>query len=272
MALALELHNVFGSFAFQSGKKDGPKKSLLDFVALLARRFPETSQAASPSSCRGSLAALEEKLRSNWTNMAQKLVWKPELEVISYESVEDNWRLCGVDWDKYRHGFSGCRGSWPGKRGYTCGLWNMFHMLAARAEDETAFSELQTVRSTVADFFQCTDCRDHFLAMPLAQENVTSRRAGQLWWWSTHNLVNERVRLLEEQNADGDPAYPKAQWPPAELCPDCRLPAAEASTPGPAAGARPLSLEESLTAQGWAVDHVAAFLDSYYGDGAGGTE
>merc|ERR1719188_524755 len=157
-----------------------------------------------------------------------------DLEVITPESVEDNWRLCGVDWDEYRHGF-----------------WNMFHMLAARAEDETAFSELQTVRSVVGDYFQCADCRAHFLAMPLPQENVTSRRTSQLWWWSTHNAVNERVRLIEEQSADGDPAYPKAQWPSAELCPDCRLPEGEAGLTlgrraGAAAGARAPSLEESL--------------------------
>jgi len=276
MALALMLHNVFASTAFEAGKEDGPKKALLDFVALLARRFPEPSRAAPPGSrCRGSLAALDQQLRSNWTNLAQNLSklqpWVPrtDLVVITPESLEDSWRLCGIDWNQYRHGFSGCRGSWPGKRGYTCGLWNMFHMLAARAGDETAFSELQTVRDTVAHYFQCADCRDHFLAMPLAQEDITSRRASQLWWWRTHNAVNERVRLLEEQSADGDPAYPKAQWPSAELCPDCRLPAGEA---GAAGGARAPSLQESLAAQGWAADRVGAFLDSYYGGAAGGAE
>ncbi|CAK0873567.1 unnamed protein product [Prorocentrum cordatum] len=106
--------------------------------------------------------------------------------------------------------------------------------------------------------------------MPLAQEDITSRRASQLWWWRTHNAVNERVRLLEDwQSADGDPAYPKAQWPSAELCPDCRLPAGEA---GAAGGARAPSLQESLAAQGWAADRVGAFLDSYYGGAAGGAE
>ena len=36
--------------------------------------------------------------------------------------------------------------------------------------------------------------------------------------------MNRRLEALEKSNGDGDPAFPKAQWPPAELCPLCRLP------------------------------------------------
>lgn len=36
--------------------------------------------------------------------------------------------------------------------------------------------------------------------------------------------VNRRLESLEKNSGDGDPAFPKLQWPPSELCPLCRLP------------------------------------------------
>jgi hypothetical protein len=36
--------------------------------------------------------------------------------------------------------------------------------------------------------------------------------------------VNRRLESLEKSSGEGDPAFPKRQWPPSELCPLCRLP------------------------------------------------
>ena len=36
--------------------------------------------------------------------------------------------------------------------------------------------------------------------------------------------VNRRLESIEKNSGDGDPASPKIQWPPSELCPLCRLP------------------------------------------------
>lgn len=36
--------------------------------------------------------------------------------------------------------------------------------------------------------------------------------------------VNRRLETEEKISGDGDPAFPKAQWPTLELCPLCRLP------------------------------------------------
>jgi len=37
--------------------------------------------------------------------------------------------------------------------------------------------------------------------------------------------VNRRLESLEKNSGEGDPGFPKHQWPPLELCPLCRLPA-----------------------------------------------
>ena len=36
--------------------------------------------------------------------------------------------------------------------------------------------------------------------------------------------VNRRLESVEKTSGEGDPAFPKMQWPPLELCPLCRLP------------------------------------------------
>ena len=36
--------------------------------------------------------------------------------------------------------------------------------------------------------------------------------------------VNRRQESVEKTSGEGDPAFPKMQWPPSELCPLCRLP------------------------------------------------
>ena len=36
--------------------------------------------------------------------------------------------------------------------------------------------------------------------------------------------VNGRLEKQEEEGKDGDPAFPKQQWPPSKLCPLCHLP------------------------------------------------
>ncbi len=37
--------------------------------------------------------------------------------------------------------------------------------------------------------------------------------------------MNRRLESLEKSSGEGDPGFPKRQWPPSELCPLCRLPA-----------------------------------------------
>jgi hypothetical protein len=44
------------------------------------------------------------------------------------------------------HRWHGCRGTWPNTRGYTCGLWSLFHSLAANAPADSDGAQARPVR------------------------------------------------------------------------------------------------------------------------------
>ncbi|EFJ32853.1 hypothetical protein SELMODRAFT_230635 [Selaginella moellendorffii] len=111
-----------------------------------------------------------------------------------------------------------CRGSKNYTRGYSCGLWLLFHALSVRVEDSESKTAIQTIRDFIASFFNCEDCRDHFLTMSTsAADSINSRRDLVLWFWRAHNQVNKRVGDAEAESKTGDPKFPKQQWPPKEL-------------------------------------------------------
>ena len=150
-----------------------------------------------------------------------------------------------------------CAGSAEGKRGYTCGLWNVFHALAARApavhdgsprrgvpldaatpRDTGGSAWFASVTGWIEHFFPCDECRSHFMTMAseaVGAEAVVTSRDAQLWAWKTHNRVNARLAEREargEATGSGDPAFPKTQWPDSAACPGCRAPAGAAGKNG----------------------------------------
>lgn len=145
-----------------------------------------------------------------------------------------------------------------GRRGYTCGLWQAFHALAAGHPDAAGGGKawLGGVAGYVRHFFQCSECAAHFTEMASGADAaaVTTRSDAVLWAWAAHNRVNARLASTEAATpGDGDPAHPKVQWPPQALCPACAAPA-----PGP--GGAPQ----------WNEDAVAAFLMDWYRPDEGG--
>lgn len=206
--------------------KNTTRSAFVGFVGLLAQRFP--ASASEVGTCRQSLHQLHSQLRNDWAGMTNEVSTlesmrsKTRLVMIDPDWLEGQWRLCDEDWSRFGEGWHQCRGTWPGKRGYTCGLWNMFHFLAAQTSDEMALRDLQIVRNAVVHFFDCTECRDHFMKIPVPEESIKTRRDAQLWWWNAHNVVNRRVGKLEQMYEDGDPGFPKAQWPSEAECPTCR--------------------------------------------------
>jgi thiol oxidase len=251
LAVALLLRDIFEHHAFEQEDHEVKKRSrsdrrrhirpqaksasttrgaFMDFVALLGKRFPETANDG--GRCRASMVELHDQLTNNWAGMTQEITTVDtmnkvkKLVQIDPDWLEQQWQLCGEDWSRFAEGWHQCKGTWPGKRGFTCGLWNLFHFLAADTDDSSALADLQTMRSTIAHFFDCQECRDHMLQIPVNEAAVKTRGDAQLWWWNAHNVVNRRVGKLEQQYDDGDPAFPKVQWPAAEQCPNCRrLPA-----------------------------------------------
>ncbi|XP_069719181.1 sulfhydryl oxidase 1 [Phaenicophaeus curvirostris] len=117
----------------------------------------------------------------------------------------------------------GCLGTEPHFRGYPCGLWTIFHLLTVQAaqsgpDTELPLEVLSTMRCYVRHFFGCRDCAQHFEAMAAeSMDRVASRREAVLWLWSHHNEVNARLAGGDTE----DPKFPKLQWPPPDLCPQC---------------------------------------------------
>ncbi|NP_989456.2 sulfhydryl oxidase 1 precursor [Gallus gallus] len=179
------------------------------YVATLAKYFPGRP------SVQTFLQSLDSWLR-NWT--------EPELPRSALKEAVKNKEDASpaavlptnVTW-------VGCRGSEPHFRGYPCGLWTIFHLLTVQAaqggpDEELPLEVLNTMRCYVKHFFGCQECAQHFEAMAAkSMDQVKSRREAVLWLWSHHNEVNARLAGGDTE----DPQFPKLQWPPPDMCPQC---------------------------------------------------
>ena len=170
-----------------------------------------------------------------------------------YGSADSDWAMC--------------KGSYPTTRGYTCGLWQLFHLLIAQSTDATAAGDLATVRGWIDGFFGCADCRTNFMAMSVdLASNVRTRDDAVLWLWQAHNSVN--LRLAQEQFGQTnlfkyDPAAPKVAWPSASDCPDCHrmCPAGMMSS---MVVANRDALVWQPTPMDWDVTAVVTWLNTFY--------
>lgn len=256
---------------------EGPIRALLDLLNLLSQRFPEqhiagdeaTGDAPMASTpCRDSLRRLSEQLSSNWTKLGQhmELLQGGEMFMIDPTELESRWRLCGTEWGEYSgRSWRSCRGTWPGKRGFTCGLWSLFHTVVARGDDTTALHDTNTIRAVIEHLFDCRECREHFLQLPWNESDSLTRRSAQLWWWNAHNLVNQRVQQLEQQFQDGDPGFPKVQWPPAAQCTACRASKDSSFLTRSRGDALLHRRAQDAPVPTWRLDEVVGFLDRFYG-------
>ena len=133
--------------------------------------------------------------------------------------------------------------------GYTCGLWELFHIMSVGVVEfndgvvlDDAYSFYMTeqvsdiLRNYIASFFGCEVCRMNFLQ---AYDNCALDRCNRLtatvgdlamwkqlplWLFETHNAVN--VRLMKEQaerdgHTTGLQDEVNAQWPFRLECPKC---------------------------------------------------
>ncbi|KAL0889423.1 hypothetical protein Bca101_013406 [Brassica carinata] len=139
----------------------------------------------------------------------------------SYEASDGkdtlgNFPICGKDMF--------CRGRRNDTRGFSCGLWVLFHSLSVRIEDGESHFVFTTICDFVNNFFICDECRLHFSDMCLSvKTHFKKARDFVLCVWSTHNKVNERLMKDEASLSTGDPLFPKILWPPRKLCASCYL-------------------------------------------------
>lgn len=183
------------------------RKALEDWIDLLADSHPV------------------KRCRQGAENAAEVLIsaWPVGNELAAFPAALHDVKICG---DTTFNDWTGCKGSLPSSRGYTCALWQLFHTLGARLPDSDAMSGarwMTAVRGFAKYFFQCSECARNFVkhASTVAADQVQTKKEAVLWMWSAHNVVNARLKIEEEEASVGDPEYPKIQWPPEELCKSC---------------------------------------------------
>ncbi|XP_074579696.1 sulfhydryl oxidase 1-like [Curcuma longa] len=168
---------------------------------------------------------------------------------IDYDILK-SYRICGKELPRQYWIF--CRGSKDDSRGFSCGLWVLFHSLSVRVADGESQLVFTAIRDFIKNFFVCDDCRRHFNEMSLRlQAPFNTTRGLSLWLWRAHNEVNERLMKVEKDMGTSDPRFPKTIWPPNQLCPSCYA----SSSP-----------KKGDNAQlDWNEDEVYKFLVNYYG-------
>lgn len=131
--------------------------------------------------------------------------------------------------------------------GYTCGLWELFHIASIgitewnantrddRSKGVTAEDAGKVLRNFIATFFNCDECRKNFLkaydSCELDRCNrlkpifiTTAWNEFPLWLFEMHNAVN--LRLLKEHAEEEKKLLTvederKALWPSDLECPGC---------------------------------------------------
>ena len=106
------------------------------------------------------------------------------------------------------------------KRGFTCGLWTLFHLMVANTKDST--TTVLGIVDFIQHFFQCQECRQHFMQLYgttafLNTYNAQESSHGATeWLWRAHNGVNARLRTVEPEHSQWMLPFPSCQQ-----CPHC---------------------------------------------------
>ncbi|KAG6511525.1 hypothetical protein ZIOFF_029593 [Zingiber officinale] len=170
--------------------------------------------------------------------------------ILQEYDILKSYRICGKEVPRQYWIF--CRGSKDDSRGFSCGLWVLFHSLSVRVADGESQLVFTTIRDFIKNFFVCDDCRRHFNEMSSrVQAPFNTTRGLSLWLWRAHNEVNERLMKVEKDMGTSDPRFPKTTWPPNQLCPSCY------ASSSPKKGVNPQI--------DWNEDEVYKFLVNYYG-------
>lgn len=225
------LHSAFSSLNF-----DPPTKAaLFDLLQLLCVAGPGNT-------CRQSACVMRYGIEKDWNQLVTRMTITKDPEgnpvqpfsvaFMDWARVEHQYKWCNRPWPDYaQRSWSWCQGRTTGTRGYTCGLWLLFHSLLAGAE-QTSLNPatvqlirtlqtppLETIRNTVRHFFGCQDCREHFLAVPVTAGDLVSPEAQMVWLWSAHNEAT--IRIGKEERAHSADSPPRSTWPSPMVCPQC---------------------------------------------------
>lgn len=137
--------------------------------------------------------------------------------------------------------------------GYTCGLWDLFHLLTVGASLPShqlygfrsgyltgSQHVAEIIKRFITSFLACDVCRWNFVSSfdncahdhchrlapvmsPLAS-NGTQNKELALWLWETHNAVNTRLMKESAEREDREVTEQErlaASFPTREMCSDC---------------------------------------------------
>ena len=145
--------------------------------------------------------------------------------------IDNKSRLSYTEWEKIVNPYLeeqtfdswvACVGSSPIYRGYSCGLWSLFHLLLTEAHLQKATDAKLVpfaIRDYVFEVFACRSCSDNFRreVNEFKIEKIENTKDAVLWLWSLHNSVNMRLK----GDSSEDPEVPKFKYPTSWICRDC---------------------------------------------------
>lgn len=119
--------------------------------------------------------------------------------------------------------YLGCCSNIPRLRGYSCGLWQLFHMLTVSSAANAAVDEpvevLAPMYYYVKYFYSCRSCQMYFQQLADSGQLflVSTKEQAIQWLWNAHNLVNREI----QGDPTEDPKHPKGNFPTKTFCKKC---------------------------------------------------
>jgi thiol oxidase len=208
-----------GVFMGREVLEDVELDSLKAWLTLVAKTFPGSINRKVISALRDAVAPIAlldfdtfDKILSGWQQLSTQLFLAEEAK------LNFSGDLQVPEWQRLSNLFVGQGVTYRACALYTCGQWNMFHMLTMNPSneprsDELIVSVIATMRRFMKHFFGCVQCRDHFLEynnLEMVQKisaATNKPEAIKRWLWTMHNAVNTRIR------------HPL--WPKPDICPTC---------------------------------------------------
>jgi thiol-disulfide isomerase/thioredoxin len=194
----------------------------------------------------------------NWLNLLHRAI-PPNTSLHSvvsallhdFESVvEDEAALMDIVYRFAPDKMKWSKGCTQGTRGagYTCGLWELFHIATVGVTEWNQLSLIDpimaigveeaavTIRDYIEHFFGCEVCRMNFMAafdscahdrchrLDNNAASVEKWRELPLWLFETHNSVNLRLLHEKGEREEFTPTLQdeiNKQWPARDDCPQC---------------------------------------------------
>jgi len=204
--------NIFDIFLNNKRINSDSRASFIRFLQLLVVHHPSKR-------CRSGSGEIIVNFDELWPSYPWSADTKQAGKLPGKDAFQ-NLHICGKEVPRGYWIF--CRGSRNDTRGFSCGLWLLFHSLSVRIEDGESMTTFAAICDFVHNFFICEECRQHFFKMcSSVQEPIKTRHDFVLWLWDAHNRVNERLMIEEADLGTGDKKFPKVIWPPKQLCASC---------------------------------------------------